>query len=98
MSGETSVEKETVSPRRRRWRWAMGLAILLGGLWFVVTDAYREEEKELRKQLREAVKETFPEEAAAFSQGFGLLRFEPDSEGHTVSASDRGFVQERTSD
>jgi pimeloyl-ACP methyl ester carboxylesterase len=46
------------------------------GLWFVLTDVYREEEKELRTQIREAVKEGFPEEAAAFSKSFGLGRFE----------------------
>jgi len=93
---EDEVGRKKTAPagsiRRRRWRWVAGLAILLGGLWFVITDAYREEEKELRTQLREAVKESFPEESAAFSRGFGLARFEPDSEEGAVPTSDRGTV------
>ena len=64
--------------RRRRWLWIVGLVVLLGGLWHLVADVYREEEKELRTQLREAVKESFPEEAAAFAGSFGLFPFEPD--------------------
>jgi len=94
MEDEVSRKKAVPagSTRRRRWRWMAGLAILLGGLWFVITDAYREEEKELRTQLREAVKERFPEESAAFSRGFGLFRFEPDSEEGAVPTSDRGTV------
>jgi pimeloyl-ACP methyl ester carboxylesterase len=78
--------------RRRRWPWVVGLAVLLGGLWFLVTDAYREEEKALRTQLREAVKESFPEEAAAYSRGVGLFRFEPDSEEGQAPTRDRGTV------
>jgi pimeloyl-ACP methyl ester carboxylesterase len=65
--------------RRRRWPWIVGLAVLFGGLWHLVTDVYREEEKALRVQLREAVKESFPEESAAVSRTFGLVRFEPDA-------------------
>ena len=56
------------SKRRRRWPWVAGLAVVLGGLWVLITDAYREEEKELRTQLREAVKERFPEETEALRQ------------------------------
>ena len=41
---------------------------------------YREEEKELRRQLRETVKEKFPEQAAEFSKTFGLFLFEADRE------------------
>lgn len=75
--------------RRRRWRWVIGLAILLGGLWLLVTDAYREEEKELRTQLREAVKERFPEETSTFSRTFGLVPFESDRQTCGGGASDR---------
>jgi hypothetical protein len=60
---------------RRRWRWIAGVGLLLFGGWFLLTDVYREEEKELRSQLREAVKEAFPEEAATHSEGFGLAHF-----------------------
>ena len=68
------------------------LAILLGGLWFLLTDVYREEEKELRTRLRESVKETFPEEASAFSRTFGLVPFEPDRPAEAGEASGRGSV------
>lgn len=68
------------SPWKRRWRWIVGGGLLVVGAWFLVTDSYREEEKELRTRLRETVKETFPEEAAAHSESFGLRRFEPNAE------------------
>ncbi len=74
--------------RRRRWARVLGLFVLLGGLWFLLTDVYREEDKALRTQLREAVTERFPEEASEFSQTFGLVPFEPDREG----AASRGAV------
>ena len=76
------------SPRRRRRLWIAGLAVLLGGLWYLLTDFYPEEEKQLRSQLRETVKESFPEESAAFSRAFGLGRFEP--EGHPCREADSG--------
>jgi pimeloyl-ACP methyl ester carboxylesterase len=63
------------SIRRRRWLWVVCLAILLAGLWQLLTNIYREEEKELRRQLREAVKEKFPEQAAELSKTFGLFIF-----------------------
>ncbi len=75
--------------RRRRWPWIVGLAVLLGGLWHLVTDVYREEEKALRVQLREAVKERFPEESSAFSRTFGLVRFEPDADARRDAAPRR---------
>lgn len=78
--------------RRRRWLWMVGLAILLGGLWQLVTDPYREEEKELRTQIRDAVKERFPEETAEFSKSFGLVRFEVDGEVCAGGASGPGSV------
>jgi pimeloyl-ACP methyl ester carboxylesterase len=69
-----------------------GLAILLGGLWQLITDPYREEEKELRTQIRDAVKERFPEETAEFSKSFGLGRFEVDGAACAGGASGPGSV------
>jgi pimeloyl-ACP methyl ester carboxylesterase len=88
------VEEQASSgpARSRRWRWVVGLAILLGGLWFLITDTYREEEKALRTQLREAVRESFPEESSAFSRTFGLVRFQPDSDAAPAIAPSRGAV------
>jgi pimeloyl-ACP methyl ester carboxylesterase len=63
-----------------------GLVILLVGVWQVITDLYQEEEKELRTQIREAVKEKFPEEAAEYSKSFGLGRFEVDGEACAAGA------------
>ena len=67
------------------------LAILLVGLWQLFTNFYREEEKELRRQLRQVVKEKFPEQSAEFSKTIGLLFFEADPE------SNRGVVADRQS-
>ncbi|MCG6924196.1 MAG: alpha/beta fold hydrolase [Acidobacteria bacterium] len=80
------------STRRRRGPWVVGLVALLGGLWFFLTDTYREEEKELRTQLRETVKEKFPEEASAFSRGFGLVPFDPDRPAPPGGVASRGTV------
>jgi pimeloyl-ACP methyl ester carboxylesterase len=85
-------EKQPRTTRRRRLRWIAVLVALFGGLWYLVTDAYREEEKELRTQLREAVKERFPDESAAFSRSFGLFRFEPDRAASNEGPAERGTV------
>jgi pimeloyl-ACP methyl ester carboxylesterase len=66
--------------------------MLLVGAWFVLTDVYRNEEKELRTQIREAVKEKFPEEAEAFSRSFGLARFESDRGACDGESPGRGSV------
>ena len=84
----TETPSPPVPPKRRRRLWIAGLAVLLGGLWYLLTAFYPEEEKELRTQLRESVKESFPEESAAFSRTFGLRRFEPD--GHPCREADSG--------
>ena len=57
------VNKKT---KKRRWLWAIGGILLLLGLWQLLTSAYREQEKELRRQLRQTVKEKFPEQTAKF--------------------------------
>jgi pimeloyl-ACP methyl ester carboxylesterase len=53
---------------------------------------YREEEKELRRQLRETVKEKFPDQAAELSKTFGLFFFEGDRETPGGVAPDRKSV------
>ena len=74
------MDRETLikSIKRRRWVWMLCLAIVLLVLWEVFTSFYREEEKELRRQLRETVKKQFPEQTAKFSQTIGLFLFEAD--------------------
>ena len=66
--------------KKRLWLWAIGFILLLLGLWQFASNTYREEEKELRSQIRKTVKEMFPEKAAEFSQTFGLFLFEADRE------------------
>lgn len=66
--------------KKRLWLWAIGFILLLLGLWQFASNTYREEEKELRSQIRKTVKEMFPKKAAEFSQTFGLFLFEADRE------------------
>jgi pimeloyl-ACP methyl ester carboxylesterase len=64
--------------KKKRWPWVIGGILLLIGMWQLFTNFYGEEEKELRRQLRETVKERFPEQTAKISQTFGLFYFEAD--------------------
>ena len=66
--------------KKRFWPWIIGAIILLFGLWQFFSNTYREEEKELRTQIRNTVKEIFPEKAAEYSQTFGLFLFKADKE------------------
>jgi pimeloyl-ACP methyl ester carboxylesterase len=78
--------------KHRRWLWIVCLVIVFVGLWQLFTNLYREEEKELRRQLRETIKEKFPEQTAKFSQTFGLFFFEADQESPRGAALDRRSV------
>ena len=91
MKGDSSGDPSR-STGRRRWLWIVATLALLVGVWHLVTDPYREEEKGLRAWLREAVKEKFPEEAAEFSRSFGLVPFEPEAPVGSRAASSRGTV------
>lgn len=74
--------KDTKSKRnkKRRWFWvAVGILAFIG-LWQLVASFYQEEEKQLRRQLRETVKEKFPEQTARLYETFGLFLFESDSD------------------
>ena len=64
--------------KKRRWPWVIAGILLAIGLWQLFANLYREEEKQLRRQLRETVKEKFPEQTAEFSKTFGLFFFEAD--------------------
>jgi triacylglycerol esterase/lipase EstA (alpha/beta hydrolase family) len=78
--------------KKRRWLWVIGGIILLLGLWQLFTSTYREQEKELRRQFRETVKEKFPKQTAKFSQTFGLFFFEVDGKSPHGPALDRKSV------
>ncbi len=75
------TERETKMSKKRRWLWFVAGIILLIGLWQLIASFYREEEKELRRQLRQTVKEKFPKQTAEFSKIIGLFHFEGDREG-----------------
>jgi pimeloyl-ACP methyl ester carboxylesterase len=66
--------------KKRFWPWVIGSILLLFGLWQFFSNTYREEEKELRTQIRKTVKEMFPVKAAEYSQTFGLFLFKADRE------------------
>ncbi|MFA9614212.1 MAG: esterase/lipase family protein, partial [Deltaproteobacteria bacterium] len=78
--------------KKRRWLWVIGGILLLLGVWQLFTNMYREQEKELRRQFRETVKEKFPEQTAKFSQTFGLFFFAADGESTRGAALERKSV------
>jgi len=78
--------------RRRRFLWVLFLVVALVGSWHLIANVFREEEKELRRRLRETAKETFPEEAAEFAQTLGLSSFEADREARGATANRKSVV------
>jgi pimeloyl-ACP methyl ester carboxylesterase len=85
-------DQRNTQRKKRRWPWIIAGILLLIGLWQLVANFYQEEEKQLRRQLRETVKEKFPEQAAELSKTFGLFLFEGDREGADGVAPDRQSV------
>ena len=82
-------EKKSAAIKHRRWVVAICLAVFLIGMWQLFSGHYGEEEKEIRSQIRETVKKTFPEQTAKMSATFGLSSvegdgFEPRPNRHTV--------------
>jgi pimeloyl-ACP methyl ester carboxylesterase len=69
-------DRQNRGVKKRRWPWIIGGILLLIGLWQLFTSFYGEEERELRRQFRETVKEKFPERTAEFFRTFGLFYFE----------------------
>jgi pimeloyl-ACP methyl ester carboxylesterase len=65
--------------KHKRWVWIVCLVIFVFGLWHLFTSIFGEEEKELRRQLRLTIKETFPEQAAEFSKTVGLFHYGDDA-------------------
>ncbi len=78
--------------KKRRWHWFIGALLILIGVWQLSTNLYREEEKELRRQLRETVEAKFPEQVAKFHQTLGLVYFGADQEAAGGVAVDRNSV------
>ncbi len=79
--------------KKRRWPWIIGgIFLLLIGVWHFFTALYQEEEKQLLSQLRETVKEKFPEQTAEFSRTFGLTLSGGDRESLSKAALTRKSV------
>jgi pimeloyl-ACP methyl ester carboxylesterase len=57
----------------KRWLWIIAAALLFFGLWQLLTNIYSEEEKDIRRQIRQTIKENFPEQARKYSQTTGLF-------------------------
>jgi len=68
--------------------YAIAIVLLFAGLSLVL-DFYPEEEKALRQQIRQAVEDTFPEDAAAVAKSFGLFAYaaQEDKSGALVSTA-----------
>jgi triacylglycerol esterase/lipase EstA (alpha/beta hydrolase family) len=73
-----SAEPDKKRPRKKRWILVPTVAALaiVGYLW--MADQFREEEKQLRSDLRQTVEKQFPEQAAEVAESFGLSRFDVD--------------------
>ena len=85
-------DQRNTQTKKRRGLWVIAGILLLIGLWQFFTNFYQEEEKALRRQLRETVKEKFPEQATELSKTFGLFLFEGDREGAAGVAPDHKSV------
>ncbi|CAB5109220.1 hypothetical protein D3OALGA1CA_3558 [Olavius algarvensis associated proteobacterium Delta 3] len=85
-------EKKPASIRHRRWIVIISLAVFLIGIWQLFAGHYGEEEKEVRRHIRETVKKTFPEQTAKFSTTFGLSFVEVDGTGSRPMSLARNTV------
>jgi pimeloyl-ACP methyl ester carboxylesterase len=81
MTKKARTKKMAQPVKRRRLRrllWVAFGAVVLFGLWQLLTGFFPEEEKELRSRFRETVAESFPEQAASYSETLGMFFFEAD--------------------
>ena len=74
--------KRGMTDHKKRWQslgrliWVAIALLSMIAAWHLLSNYYGEEEKALRIQLREKVKEKFPDRSAAFLETFGLYSFE----------------------
>ena len=73
------------------YRVLIGIILLLG-IYQLVTHLYRDEEKELRTQVRTAVKEAFPDQKAEYAKTIGLFRYGVESTTGGGQSPNKGTV------
>ncbi len=61
---------------KKKWLLIGGCILLLFGLYQVLTALDPEQEKMLRSQVRDTVKEKFPKQAENYAKTFGLFPWE----------------------
>ena len=69
-------KKDSKKWKKRIWLIAIGLVIILLGLYQFAFNRFHEREKDLRKQLRQEVERRFPNQADEVASSYGLWRFE----------------------
>lgn len=72
LKGLTPMNNDPSRSKAKKWLLVIGVLLVLIGLLHLVTKTYREEEKQLRSQLRKSIKESFPEKHNAYLQTIGL--------------------------
>jgi pimeloyl-ACP methyl ester carboxylesterase len=70
---------DTTKPKkgkRRRWLIITGIAFGMIIVWYLGLGFFPEQEKQVRRQFREAVKRRFPDQAAEVASTYGLYKFQ----------------------
>ncbi len=72
------MSAEPAKKRRSKKRWIFALIVVVAAVaaYHLIADRFREEEKQLRTDLRQTVEKQFPEKAAEVAESFGLSRFD----------------------
>ena len=83
-----TAEPEKKRKSKKRWILVPVAAAVIFAAILWVADQFREEEKKLRSDLRQAVEKQFPEEAAEVAESFGLRRFDVNPDPANLSRPD----------
>lgn len=70
--------------KKRKWLWGLGSILLLLGFYQFLTPLFQEEEKAFRSQIRETVKDNFPEQTEKYAKTIGLFPYPKKSKGVKV--------------
>jgi pimeloyl-ACP methyl ester carboxylesterase len=78
--------------KRRRWLTLIGVAFGLTVLWYIGLSFFPEQEKELRRQFREAVERQFPDQAAEVASTYGLHKFQSHAARPQVNSPSKSAI------